>query len=211
MKLKTFTFNPVQENTIVIWDEDSMDGAVVDCGAWTDDERRLLEDFVMQNGIRLKYALQTHTHFDHVLGLGWLKARFEIEPMCHFLDIDTYRGAKDMFRSFLGASAEDTYPAISMHFKDNDEIHIGSTTLLVIHTPGHTPGGVCFYSKADGLLISGDTLFAGSLGRTDLPGGDYRTEIESIVNRLLVLPEQTVVLPGHGPSTTIGRERRNFL
>lgn len=208
---KVFVFNPVQENTYLIWDVATREGAVIDCGAWTTSERKELHDFITTEGIILRYALQTHTHFDHIMGLPYLKSQYGISPVCHDRDMEIYNSAEEMIRDWFQMPLPEPMPPVMKTICDNEIIRLGESSLQVIHTPGHTPGGVCFYCQVQNILFSGDTLFFHSMGRTDLPGGSYREEVDSIKKRLLVLPEQTVVYPGHGPESTIAEERSAWL
>lgn len=208
MQYKVFVFNPVQENTYLIWDEATKDAAIIDAGMWRDLEWQIIADCIRANGFNLCYALQTHMHFDHIFGLGYIHEHFNIGPVCHADEVHVYNSQPQLTRSF-GLQLPEPLPPVQKVLNDDDSIRIGETELSVIHTPGHTPGGICFYDKKDGLLFCGDTLFQASIGRTDLPGGSYDAIVSSIRNRLFTLPDETKVFPGHGPSTTIGWEKQN--
>lgn len=206
MKYQLVTFNPVQENTYLLWDELTLEAAVVDAGAWNRSEEQQLADFVTSHGLHLKYSLQTHMHFDHVFGLPFILREYGLKPVFHVDDADIYRMMPGMMADF-GLSVRAEMPPAGKLVNDGFELTLGSSTVRFIHTPGHTPGSSSLYIPDASLLLSGDTLFRGSIGRTDLPGGDARAELDSIRNRLLCLPDDTTVLPGHGPSTTIGWEK----
>lgn len=208
MKHKVFVFNPVQENTYLAWDETSGEAAIIDSGMWMESECKQIEAFIADNGLQLKYALQTHTHFDHIFGLGFISERYGVQPMCHTDDAAIYARQPELTQQF-GLRLAEPLPAMARLLNDGDQVQLGHTALRVIHTPGHTPGGCCYHCEEAALLFAGDTLFRAGIGRTDLPGGDFDTEIESIRQRLFSLPEDTVVLSGHGPSSTIGWEKRN--
>lgn len=203
---KRFVFNPIEENTYIIWDDTTREGAVLDCGAWTKGEHTQLANFIREQGITLKYALQTHMHFDHCLGLGQIAGRYGLTPMCHPADIPVYEGAADMVQKWFRVDISDMLPGASPCINESCTLSLGDIGIQVLHTPGHTPGGVCYYIPQGRVLFTGDTLFRMGIGRTDLPGGDYRQELDSIENRIFTLPADTKVLPGHGPESTIGEE-----
>lgn len=207
MKYQSFTFNPVQENTYLLWDEETLEAAIVDTGTWNRQEEQSLEGCIAAHGLKMKYALQTHAHFDHTYGLPFIYRKYGLQPVFHVDDAETYRQMPKMAAQF-GLTIGGPMPAIGQLLNDGAELNLGKTIIRLIHTPGHTPGSAAFYIPEDGLLFSGDTLFRQSIGRTDLPGGNYEDELNSI-RRLFTLPDETVVLTGHGPSTTIGWEKRN--
>lgn len=207
-RYKSFTLNPIQENTYLVWDEETRECAVIDCGAFSNVDNMVLSCFIGENKLTPVLALQTHCHFDHIFGLQWLYDRYGAIPMCHKLEKAIYDMQDELLSESFNIDFELELPPIEDFFEDGDEIELGRGKIKVIHTPGHTPGGVCFYIEEDKTLISGDTLFCHGMGRTDLPGGNWEQEMLSIRNRLLTLPGDTKVLCGHGPSTTIEDERR---
>lgn len=209
MKIKQFTVNDICENCYLIWDEESKEAAVIDSGMDSAGERREFCDFLKKEGLTLRMALQTHTHFDHIYGLPFIMEEFGIRPIFHRLEEQLYYSQPQMVAMF-GMKMDSNLPRPERFIEDNEVISLGNMEIRVIHTPGHTPGGVCFHIEKEGVLLSGDTMFLGNMGRYDLPGGDYQTEINSIRNRLLVLPEETRVFCGHGSSTTIGQEKRTY-
>lgn len=208
MKYQSFTFNPVQENTYLLWDEQTLEAAIVDTGAWDRQEEQSLAGSIEALGLKLKYVLQTHAHFDHTFGLPFVHRTYGLKPIFHKDEADVYRQMPSMAARF-GLNMGGGMPAIGQLLSDGDELLLGTTAVRLIHTPGHTPGSSVFYIPDAGLLFSGDTLFRESIGRTDLPGGSYEDELDSIKNKLFCLPDDTKVLPGHGPSTTIGWEKQN--
>ena len=203
---KRFVVNPVEENCYIIWDDNSHEGAVIDCGAWSKDEHRQISSFIREHGIRLKYALQTHMHFDHCLGLGQIASCYDLIPMCHPADVPVYEGAPDMVQKWFRVDISDMLPEVDPSISESYALNLGDNAIQVLHTPGHTPGGVCYYIPQARIVITGDTLFRMGIGRTDLPGGDYRQELESIENKIFTLPADTKVLPGHGPESSVGEE-----
>ena len=156
-------------------------------------------------GVKIKLIASTHGHLDHILGVGGVQAATGAGFLLHSLDLAIARDTVSSAALLLGRVVEPP-PEPDAFLSDGDEVEVAGVKLKVIHTPGHTPGSVSFYT--DGMLFSGDTLFQGSIGRTDMPGGDYQQEIASIVERLLKLPDETIVLPGHMGETRIGIERQ---
>ena len=207
MKYQSFTFNPIQENTYLLWDEERLEAAIIDTGTWNRQEEQMLEGSIKALGLKMKYALQTHAHFDHTFGLPFIYRTYGLKPIFHVDDAETYRDMPKLGVRFgLTISG---MPPIGQLLNDGAELILGTTVIRLIHTPGHTPGSAAFYVPADGLVFSGDTLFRQSIGRTDLPGGNYETELNSIHDKLFALPDDTVVLSGHGPATTIGWEKKH--
>lgn len=200
MIVKKLEVGPIMANCFILGCESTKEAVVIDPG---DDADRILTE-LSKLGLTVKYLINTHCHFDHV---GANKRMKEVTGAKLALHPDDEPMLKELSRSALmfGLSAENSPPA-DIHLNEGDEISFGEITLKVIHTPGHSKGGICLYTK--GHLFSGDTLFAGSIGRTDLSGGDYDTLISSIKKKLLVLDGNTIVYTGHGPETTIDSEKR---
>ena len=205
MKYLSFTCNPLQENTFLLWDEETREAAIVDCGAWNRHEEQLLEGSIAAHGLKLKYSLQTHAHFDHTFGLPFVYRTYKLKPIFHVDEAEIYRQMPNMAAQF-GLNIGGGMPPAEQFLNDGSTLLLGQTVIRLIHTPGHTPGGVCYYSAENNLLLSGDTLFAGSIGRTDLNGGDYDKLMASIQGKLLTLPGETDVIPGHGHPTSIAQE-----
>lgn len=205
MKVKPFVTNPVRENTYVVYDETG-EAAIIDCGCITHEEKSALVDFVSENHLKVKYLLNTHLHFDHVMGTSWAAQTFGVQLFAN--KNDEYLLSKfDEHLRFFGLACKTKPQPLAGYLSENDVVNIGNFQLKVIETPGHTPGGICFYNENEHVLFSGDTLFCGSVGRTDLDGGDYGMLIKSL-KKLAVLPDETVVFSGHGITTTIGDEKR---
>ncbi len=199
MLLKTLELGPLGANCVIAWDAGTKEGIVVDPGDEPDRIFNLLDD----NGIRVKYIICTHAHFDHVGAIPELKRKTGAPVAVHGAEIELYGAVRDQ-AAMWGYELEDLPPP-DLILKDGDELKAGPLTFLVIHTPGHSPGGICLYGQ--GVVITGDTLFAGSIGRTDFYGGSMERLLASL-KKLASLPEDTRVIPGHGPSSTIGEEVR---
>jgi len=198
--IKKLEVGPIMANCFILGCESTKEAVVIDPG---DEADRILMTLA-KNELKVKYLINTHGHFDHVGANKRMKEVTGAELAIHPDDEPMF---KELSRSAMmfGLSAENSPPA-DIRLKDGDEITFGKITLKIIHTPGHSRGGICLYTK--GHLFAGDTLFAGSIGRTDLAGGDYDTLISSIKEKLLVLDPETIVYTGHGPETTIGNEKR---
>ncbi len=208
IQLKVFPFNPLQVNACLIYEPNGA-GILIDPSCLNKSEFKELKDFISQNNIKLDYQLNTHGHFDHVFGIGMVKTEYSPKFLIHQGDESFLRMAGDQARSF-GFEYEGDLPVPDGFLSDKDAISTGEIHLEVIHVPGHSQGSVAFYAREQGWLFSGDTLFAGGIGRTDLHGGNYEQIITSIKTRLLTLPSETLVFPGHGPQTTIGTESPDF-
>ncbi|MDR2894963.1 MAG: MBL fold metallo-hydrolase [Alistipes sp.] len=204
MNIARFVFNPIAENTYVVWD-DTLEAAVIDAGNSGAAEDRRLDDFLAERGLRPVLAVNTHGHFDHALGVAHLKARYGVPFAAHGGD-GFLLGNAATSAGVFGVKCPSPFPAIDMDLEGLTEIKFGNTALQIIHTPGHTPGHVCLFEPESRVLFTGDTLFADSIGRTDLPGGDYSWIMKSILEKLLPLGGDVRVYPGHGGDTTIGRE-----
>lgn len=207
MKLQPFQFNAFGELTYLVWDETTLEGAIVDPGMSTKREQQLLDSFIDEHEITLKYLLYTHLHIDHTLGHDHIVEAYRLESRAGSADAPLGHGRAqqaEMFRLTIPTPSE---LKIDIPIKDGDILPLGKETLQVISVPGHSPGSVAYYCKESGFVLTGDALFNGSIGRTDLPGGNHRLLIESIRTQLLTLPTKTIVFPGHGPSTTIEKER----
>ena len=202
--IQSFIFNPFEENTYVLFDE-SKKCIIVDPGCYTENEKKELEAFVVSNGLIPEKILLTHAHIDHILGNNFISGRFGIPIQMSYIEIPLLKGVSEYGRMW-GIEAEPS-PEPEISVSENDEIRFGNTILESIFTPGHSPGSFSFYHRAGKILISGDVLFMQSIGRTDLPGGDYETLLKSIQEKLMKLEDDVIIYPGHGPETTIGRER----
>lgn len=207
MLTKTFLFNPVGENTYLIWDEETKEAAIIDAGMSNNRENAAVSEFITKENLQLKYALQTHMHFDHVWGLSYIKETYNLRPLCHAADEIIYSQAPEMTGMFR-LSMNWNLPAIGRYIEEGEIIQLGKTSIQVLHTPGHTPGGLSFYIESDHIIFTGDTLFQGSVGRTDLPGGNLEEEINSIKNKILTLPSDTIIYSGHGPKSSVEWEKK---
>ena len=201
LNIRTFTFNPFSERCSILWD-DTLEAVLVDPGCYHSSEIEAVNRFVEEKGLTLKAIWLTHGHFDHVIGV----ASFPGVPVyMHPADKAMLAMGADLAKA-VGFKVPDTSFCTS-DIADGDTLSFGKTAFKVIATPGHTPGGVCFYDEEDKVLFSGDTLFAGSIGRSDLPLGEYDDLIRSLMDKVMGLPGDVVVIPGHGPSTDIATER----
>jgi len=208
LRIVSFTFNAFSENTYLLIDEASHATAVVDPGAYSPAEQQTLRNYIEQEKLAVQYLLNTHAHIDHVLGNAFVLKQYPSLPfLLHPLDLPTLRAVGTYAGPYGFPAYEGTEPTGEL--AAGQVIELGESELQVRFAPGHAPGHVVFYDAAGGQLVGGDVLFKSSIGRTDLPGGDHATLIQSIKNELLTLPDATVVYPGHGPSTTIGAERRS--
>lgn len=205
MQIKTFTCNPVQENSYILFDE-TREAIIVDAGFFYDTEKQKIKDFISDNQLNLVRVINTHLHFDHQFGNKFLYETYGLKPEAHPDDEFLLAGIKSKALIFGFAMQEDAQE-LGAYIYENQEIKFGNTTLKTLFVPGHTPGHLAFYAENDKVVLVGDVLFRGSIGRTDLERGDYATLIQSITEKLLVLPDDTVVYSGHGPSTTIGEEK----
>jgi glyoxylase-like metal-dependent hydrolase (beta-lactamase superfamily II) len=178
---------------------------VVDPAFYSEDEKSVFDDLISEKGLRLIGQINTHCHVDHVLGVHHIQSQYGCPFRAHKEETEVLNNAPLMGNLF-GLNVK-PISGITEAIEDDELIIIGDQSLQSIHVPGHSPGSLAFYSREGGFVITGDALFQGSIGRTDLPGGDYDQLIQSIRSRLLVLPAETVVYPGHGPSSTIGYER----
>lgn len=206
LKIKSFTFNPFEENTFVISNEES-ECIIIDPGCYTIPEKEELEKYITANGLKPLKILLTHAHIDHILGINFLTGKFNIPVQMSEIEIPLLKGAST-YGQMWGIAVEPS-PLPSLFVTEGEEISFGEIKLITIFTPGHSPGSFSFYHEESRSLFSGDVLFMQSIGRTDLPGGDYETLLSSIKNKLLILPDEITIYPGHGASTTIGDERKS--
>lgn len=203
INLKTFIFNPFQENTYVLNDE-SKECIIIDPGMYTSEEQQELDNYIKLNQLVPKAIVNTHCHVDHVLGCRYLKNKYNIPFYIHKPELPVLEDAV-RFGEFFGLELEKPPPP-DFFLTEEQEYCFGNSTLQILHVPGHSEGSVALYSITDNLILTGDVLFYGSIGRTDLAGGNYNTLINSIQEKIMPLPKNTVVFPGHGPKTTIQHE-----
>lgn len=205
MQVAAFTFNPFSENTYVLHDG-SGQCAIIDPGCSTAAEEQELEQFIVGQGLTPVALWQTHCHIDHIMGCHFVYQRWGLAPWVHADEVNWLQNAA-MQGSMFGVEVKNP-PAHAGLLAPDSTIRFGNTELTLRHAPGHSPGSLCLYHAPSAQILSGDVLFAGSIGRTDLPGGSYPQLMQSIYTQLLTLPDDTVVYSGHGPATTIGDEKR---
>ena len=205
--VKRFTCNMLAENCYVVSDE-SHEAVIIDCGVMYQEEGIAITQYIRDNGLQPVHLLCTHGHFDHCMGNGLIYREFGLKPETHIGDQFLMETMQQQTTDILGVALPMEVPPVGRYLTDKDTITFGSHTLRILHTPGHTPGGVTYYCKEEGTAFSGDTLFRMSIGRTDFDGGSYEQIVHSLREVLAVLPPDTKVYPGHGPETTIADEIR---
>ncbi|MCX4292142.1 MAG: MBL fold metallo-hydrolase [Odoribacter sp.] len=206
MNIQIFVNNPWEENTVVLYD-DTKEAAVIDCGCFLEEERKAIQSFLTEKGLTPVVLLNTHLHPDHIFGNEFMKKTYGLETQASEEDNFLIQHAVE-YAAVLGITGIAQPPQVGTFLKGGDVIRFGESELEVIAIPGHSPGGLCFYSKKDKLLVAGDVLFAGSVGRSDLPGGNGTQLLEAIRTRLFVLGDDVKVIPGHGPATVIEKEKK---
>lgn len=202
LQIAGWVVGPLMENTYLVYDEETREGIFIDPG----DEAEALIEATERLNVRVTKIVNTHGHIDHIGAVEPLKRHFRIPFLIHRLDAELAENAPYSAR-VIGLSYNAEVPRVDGHLREGDTISVGDHKGQVIETPGHTAGGICIYFEDAKALFAGDTLFRGSIGRTDFPGGDYDTLIRSIREKLWLLPDDTVVYPGHGELTTIGLEK----
>ncbi|HXR83358.1 MAG TPA: MBL fold metallo-hydrolase [Hanamia sp.] len=202
-QIKTFTFNPVQENTYVLFNEQN-ECIIIDPGCYFDAEKEELKSFITLHKLKPKILLNTHCHLDHVFGNKFIAEEYKLTLNAHLLEkqiLDMAPASGLMFNLPF-----ENYRGELIYLKEGDIVDLREDQLQVIHAPGHSPGSICFYCKKQHFIIGGDVLFQNSIGRTDLPFGNHEDLIKNIKEKLFLLPTDTKVYPGHGSPTTIGAE-----
>jgi hydroxyacylglutathione hydrolase len=205
LTVQPFTFNPVQENTYVLYNEKG-ECCIIDPGCYFASEEQALKGFIEQNSLKPILLLNTHCHLDHIFGNRFVHKTYNLQLHLHQLEKAVLEYGPTAGQ--LWQLPFDNYDAALEFIDEGQTIRIGEDELHVLFTPGHSPGSVSFYDKEAKFVISGDVLFQGSVGRTDLPGGNFTILEESLKTKLYTLPEDTIVYPGHGESTTIGDEMK---
>ena len=205
LKLKSFVFSPIQENTYLLYNEFN-DCLIIDPGCYFSEEKDELKGFITQSNLLPRMLLNTHCHLDHVFGNKFVAETWALTLQLHekekkLLDYAPTSG-------LMYNMPFDNYAGDYIYLKEGEVVKLGEDELTVIEAPGHSPGHICFYCAKQNFIISGDVLFNRSIGRTDLPGGNHETLLKNIREKLFVLPDETVVYSGHGPVTTIGEEKR---
>ncbi|MBS3806406.1 MAG: MBL fold metallo-hydrolase [Bacteroidales bacterium] len=203
--IQTFVFNPFQENTYLVSDS-SLKCIVIDPGCHFEAERQQLVSYINNKQLQPQVIVHTHGHIDHVMGINFLKEYYHIQAIMHPADLKVLRSSKD-FAGMVGLEIDQPSDP-EQHTGDNETLEFGESRFQILHVPGHSPGSIALYNHQEGIVFSGDVLFRRGMGRTDLMGGNYNTLVESIQNKLFTLPDETIVYPGHGETTTIGEEKR---
>lgn len=206
LTIKSFIFNPVQENTYILYNE-KKEACIIDPGCYFEEEQQTLTTFIENNGLTPLLLLNTHCHLDHVFGNKFIFETWGLVPHIHEKEKPVLKFARQSGEAW--GLPFDNYEGEVVVLKEGEKIAVGTDQLDILFTPGHSPGSVSFYHEPGGFVIGGDVLFSGSIGRTDLPGGDFHTLINSIQTRLFTLPDDTKVYSGHGPVTTVGFEKMN--
>ncbi len=204
LKIQTFEVNPLHENCYVVSD-DTKECVIIDCGAFTESEQEAIITYINKNGLKPVHNLGTHGHLDHHFGDAAILSAFNLLPEVSDGDEVLMQHSKEAALQMLGMDLNIDLPAGELRLTENNTISFGSHTLRIIRTPGHSRGSVSFYCAEENVLFTGDTLFKGSIGRTDFPGGSM-FQIISSLRELAQLPDTTIVYPGHGPQTSIGFE-----
>lgn len=208
MKVARFEFSLFGINTYVVYDLESRECAIIDPAMMGEREQQAMDNFISKNSLKVVDIINTHLHVDHAVGNAYASEQYKAPVLAH--KDDEFLGNSIQQQALMfGIPEKMSQFSISQYLNDGDVVKIGKGELDVIHIPGHSPGSIVLYDKADGFVIAGDVLFSGSIGRSDLPGGNGHQLVEGIRNKLLPLPDSTVVYPGHGPVTTIGKERRD--
>ena len=205
MEINQITFNPFQENTFILWDE-TKECIIIDPGCYEKNEKEYLSNFIESNNLKPVKLINTHCHIDHILGNKFVSEKWKIDLYMNKKDLPLLEGAGDIAKMY-GFENYKGSPYPKYFLEEGDVLEFGNSKLSILFTPGHAPGHICLLNKEENFVVSGDVLFNGGIGRTDLPGGDYDTLINSIKTKLLCLQDDTEVFCGHGQSTSIGKER----
>jgi hydroxyacylglutathione hydrolase len=204
--IQSFTFNDLAENTYVVYD-DTKTCAIVDPGCYEQHEQETLSAFIEDHALQVTHLINTHAHIDHIVGNHYVKTTYSVQLALHQQEVPILQTATQ-YASGYGFTAYQPIEAEKL-LTTGDTIQVGDMILSVLHVPGHSPGHIALYNQKAKVCLSGDVLFRGSIGRTDLPGGDHALLLQSIYQQLFPLGDEVVVYPGHGPTTTIGKEKRN--
>lgn len=205
MKINRFTFNMFGVNSYILWDDTTKDAAIIDPGMINQNEQNLVDNFIQSNKLNLTHLINTHMHIDHSFGIKYISKKYGLKLECNTNDQFLAKHLKEQAQMFgLPITIEDL--KIETNLTDGDTILLGNEILNILQVPGHSPGSIVIYAPESSFIISGDVLFNRSIGRTDLPGGDYNQLINAITNKLMILPKDTIVYPGHGPETSIADE-----
>ena len=206
MKIKSFTFNPFQENTYIIYDK-TKECLIVDPGCYTEEEKNILKEFITKQKLTPTKLINTHCHIDHILGNKFVHQQWEVPLYIHKADLPLLENAKKISEMYGFENYEDS-PLPQHYLEEENIITCGKSSFNILFTPGHAPGHICLLNKKNNIIISGDVIFKESIGRTDLPGGDHNTLINSIMKKIFPLPDETQIFCGHGPITSLGSEKK---
>lgn len=205
--VQSFEVNYFSENTYLLYDETG-EAVLIDCGCLRKQEEKMVSDFITENKLTLKRYLCTHLHLDHIFGNGFVYKTYQLKPEAHRADVEGLPSPDEQAKLF-GLPGRVQEVPVEKFIAGGETIRFGKSELQTLSVPGHSPGSVAFYNARNGFVIVGDALFAGSIGRTDLWGGNQEVLVAAIRDKLLTLPDETVVYPGHGPTTTIIDEKLN--
>ncbi|EOZ99286.1 Hydroxyacylglutathione hydrolase [Indibacter alkaliphilus LW1] len=204
LQLKTFTFNPFQENTYILYN-DNLEAIVFDPGCYESHERDELTSFIEDEKLKVKMLINTHCHIDHVLGNAFVKRKYNVPFLIHKNELPVLKSVVTYASNYGFPGYEEA--EVDHYLDEKRRLELGDEKIELLFVPGHAPGHLVFYHPDSKICIAGDTLFQGSIGRTDLPGGDHQTLLDAIQKEMFALPDDTKVYPGHGPMTTIGYEK----
>lgn len=205
LNIQKFVFNPFSENTFVLWDDESLECMIIDPGCSDISEENELFDFIESKNLKPKYLINTHCHIDHILGVNSVLNKFKVKYLAPEKDLPLLERAvsqAEMFGLYI-----DEIKKPNEYLSEENELQLGNENIKCLFTPGHTPGEYCLYSESNKICITGDVLFQQSIGRTDLWGGNYNQLLDSIKMKLLSLPDDVTIHPGHGNESTIGEEK----
>lgn len=210
LQIQSIQFNAFQENTYIVWDQDK-NCVIIDPGCYSRQEQKELLEFITKNKLNPLALLNTHAHIDHVLGNAFVKSSFDLDFYLHPHDLPTLKSVSS-YSHLYGFEGYEISPEPTNLLENSQTLNFGSIEIKVYHTPGHSPGHVVFYFTEGEFIVNGDVLFRGSFGRVDLPGGDLETLKQSIFETMFKFSDDTIVYCGHGPETTIGREKQfNYI
>jgi hydroxyacylglutathione hydrolase len=204
ISIQSFVFNPFSENTYVVFDK-TREAVIIDPGCYEPEEFAELDHVIQKNELQVKFLLNTHCHIDHVLGNNHVKEKYKVPFIIHAEEEKVLKAVKAYAPNYGFAKYQEALP--DQFIKEGNTFSFGNTQWQILFLPGHSPGHIGFYDKVEKVIFSGDVLFDGSIGRTDLPGGNFQTLISSIHQKLFVLPDEVTVYSGHGSTTTIGKEK----
>ena len=206
VQVKSFTFNFFNENTFVLWDDETKESAIIDPGVYSSDEQITLTDFITNQHLNVKFLINTHCHIDHILGCKFVKKKFN--PVYYAPEKDILLLENSVMQAQMFDINFEEPPSPDKLINDETELFLGDSKIVFLFTPGHTPGEYCLYLEKEKICITGDVLFKEGIGRTDLWGGNYDALINSIQNKLFSLPDDVKIYPGHGDESTIGYEKQ---